>query len=477
MLKNKPAQFIFCLLSFLFLVVFIIKIDGALLFKKYQVKFVSSNLFLKKNRPNAVDKEKKKLADSVAKIDTTKICLYQEKTEDQLSNYVDSLILVTSQEINESTIKESPFLFNYPVNGVYPLDAFFESLANSDTSTGLYRIAHYGDSQVEGDRMTAELRKLFKTKFPCEGVGYVPMKDITDPVSYYRQTDASWNRYTVFTNKIKGFAYGQGGSVYRYSPATKAGINLNILTTYKKSYLYYGYGSDSSFVDVYSSGNRLLASHHLDKKTVFNRIDLTLSSNETNLHFVFRGPSPSVYGVSFDGSKGIQFDNYGIRGQSGDDLMMIPQSQLIEMFTKTNTGMAIVQFGGNVVQGLKSESSINFYGEMYRKLYLHIQSALKKGSLLIIGINDVSRSINGTYESYPNIGALRYLQRKAAIDNGMAFFDIYQLMGGENSIKVWNQKGLASKDGHFGDKGRNIVCKELYKALIFEFKKYLQRKK
>jgi hypothetical protein len=477
MLKNKPVQFIFYLLSFLFLAVFVLKIDGKILFKNYQIKFVSDHQFIKKGSSTTSAIEKKRVDSSSHFIDTSKICVYQEKTEDQLGNYVDSLVLVTSQEINESTIKESPFLFNYPVNGVYPLDAFFESLYSSDTSTGLYRIAHYGDSQIEGDRMTAELRKLFKTKFPCDGVGYVPMKDITDPVTYLRQSDASWNRYTVFTNKIKGFAYGQGGSVYRYSPATKATITLNILTSYKKSYLYYGYGSDSSFVDVYSSRNNLLATHQLDKKTVFNRIDLGLSSNETNLHFVFRGPSPSVYGVSFDGNKGIQFDNYGLRGQSGDDLMLIPQSQLIEMFTKTNTGMAIVQFGGNVVQGLKTESSVNFYGDMYTKLYLHFQSALKKGSMLVIGINDVSRSVNGTYESYPNIGALRYLQRKAAIDKGMAFFDIYQLMGGENSIKIWNQKGLASKDGHFGDKGRNIVCKELYKALIFEYKKYLQRKK
>ena len=476
MKKHKPIFFIVYLLSFFFIIIFILKINGKFIFNT-QIKFVSIDNFLKKEKDTTSNQQKTILGKHIeVKSDSIKLSFYETKSESELNIYIDSLINISKLDLNESDFKQSPFLYNFQLNGKYPLDAFFETLSNSDSGNKLFRIAHYGDSQIEGDRMTFELRKLFQSKFLCEGVGYVPMQDITDPVSYIRKTDESWIRYTVFTNKIKGASYGQGGSVYRYAPSLKSSVSLNILSSYKKAYLYYGYGSDSCILDVYSSKHKLLASHHINQKTKFNVVDLNLSSNATNLEFVFKGPSPSVYGVSFDGQKGIQFDNYGLRGQAGDGLMLIPQSDLIDMYNKTNTSMAIVQFGGNVVQGIKSEKSLNFFGNIYKNLYLHFKSALSNGSVLIIGINDVSRSVNGVYESYPNIGEMRNLQRKSAVENGMAFFDIYQLMGGENSVKIWNEKGLASRDGHYSDKGRDIVCKEIYKALIYEYKKYLTRK-
>lgn len=474
--KHKPIFFIIFLLSFFFIIIFILKINGKFVFNT-QIKFVSIDNFFKKEKDTTSNQQKKIEVKRIeVQSDSIKLPIYEPKSESELNVYIDSLINISKLDLSESDFKQSPFLYNFQINGKYPLDSFFEKLSKSDSSNKLFRIAHYGDSQIEGDRMTFDLRKLFQSKFLCEGVGYVPMRDITDPVSYIRKSDESWIRYTVFTNKIKGFSYGQGGSVYRYAPSLKSSLSLNILSSYKKAYLYYGYGSDSCIVDVYSSKRKLLASHKINQKSKFNAVDLNLSSNESNLEFVFRGPSPAVYGVSFDGQKGIQFDNYGLRGQAGDGLMLIPQSELIDIYNKTNTNMAIVQFGGNVVQGLKNEKSLNFYGNIYKNLYLHFKSALSNGSVLIIGINDVSRSVNGVYESYPNIGEMRNLQRKSAVENGMAFFDIYQLMGGESSVKIWNEKGLASRDGHFSDKGRAIVCKEIYKALMFEYKKYLTRK-
>ena len=476
MKKNKAFFFIIYLFSFLFIIIFILQINGKFIFNS-QIKFVAIDDFTKKKKASAsIEKYGEKTKPVEANSESIILPFYESKSESELNIYIDSLIKISKLDLNESEFKQSAFLNNFKINGIYPLDSFFENLSKSDSANSLFRIAHYGDSQIEGDRMTFELRKLFHSKFLCEGVGYVPMKDITDPVSYIRHSNESWVRYTVFTNKIKGFSYGQGGSVYRYSPSLNSSVSFNILSSYNKAYLYYGFGSDSSFLDVYSSKHNLLASHHINQKSEFNTIDLNLSSNEANLNFVFRGSSPSVYGVSFDALKGIQFDNYGLRGQSGDGLMLIPQRQLIDMYKKTNTCMAILQFGGNVVQGIKYEKSLNFYGDIYKKLYLHFKSVLSNGSVLIIGINDVSRSVNGGYESYPNISEMRYLQRKSAVENGMAFFDIYQLMGGKNSVKIWNEKGLASRDGHYSDKGRNIVCKEIYKALIFEYNKYLKRK-
>jgi hypothetical protein len=474
MRKNTGLLFILSLLFFISLAL-VININGRSFFG-HEIRFAAVDDYL-------IGDTAKAAASDVApvvpddKIDSVLNVIYQNKSEQEVGAYIDSLVSLIDQPVSEKDLKPSPFLINEPVNGVYPLDAFFEKLAALDSNQILIRVGHYGDSQIEGDRMTYNLRKLFQARFKGEGVGYLPLTDITDPVSYTRLADNNWQRHTVVTNKIKGFAYGPGGSAYRYAPSSQSSVKLNILSPYKKVFLQYGFGSDSSSLEVYSAGSKLMARIKLNQKTTFNLIPINLASNDAVLRFVFRGPSPCIYGISFDGNSGIQFDNFGLRGQAGDGLMSIPVNQLTQMKRETNTYLDILQFGGNVVPGLKTEKMLSIYGDIYKKLYLHFKAAMNNGSLLIIGVNDVSRSVNGIYQSYPNISELRYLQRKAAIENGFAFFDIYELMGGENSIKTWHEKGLAARDGHFSDKGRQIVSKELYKAIMAEYNSYLARKK
>ena len=480
MKQKQGLLFTIALLFFLIFAAFLFKINGKSIFG-YQIKFVSSNDFKKtslKTDDSLVDN-----ADNPDKNDKNtnfvwpaKCIEFPLKSDIEIQNYVDGLIAGAKDSLNETAFKESPFLVNAPINGKYPLDAFFENLNNIPVTHKLLRVGHYGDSQIEGDRMTNIFRKLFQSRFGGNGVGYLPMDDVTSPVSYTRRSDANWTRYTVFKNKLSGFAYGPGGSSYRYAPATSATISLNLLSSYQKATILYGFGSDDSYLEVYTSGNQLLGKLALNQKSVFNKVQLPLSSNEMSLRLVFTGNSPCIYGLTFDPLSGIQFDNFGLRGQAGDGLLTIPKNQLVNMIDQTDTKMAVLQFGGNVVPGLRTEKMLNIYGDIYKKLYLYFKESVKSGSILIIGVNDVSRSVSGVYRSYPNISELRYIQRKIAVENGLAFFDVYQFMGGENSIKTWNEKSLSSRDGHYSDKGRDIVCKELYKALIFEYNEFLKRK-
>ncbi|PKL81788.1 MAG: hypothetical protein CVV24_13420, partial [Ignavibacteriae bacterium HGW-Ignavibacteriae-3] len=71
-----------------------------------------------------------------------------------------------------------------PVTGnVKQLSYFFDALKNSKSKT--VRIAHYGDSAIEGDLITADLRESFQSKFGGNGVGWlgITSQDIT-----FRQT-------------------------------------------------------------------------------------------------------------------------------------------------------------------------------------------------------------------------------------------------------------------------------------------------
>lgn len=400
--------------------------------------------------------------------------------------------------LDESVFSESDYFVNPKSDGGgTALDNFFRYLQNSDSS--LIRIGHFGDSQIEGDRITSLLRIMFQDKFGGSGVGYVPLDDVTSPVSYTRSSSPNWVRYTVFHNRSAKGLYCPGGTVFRYRFATpestrdsigangdtikikvpacsyaNATVFLKLFRGYSVAKLWYGKASEPAELKVYNSKtNELLAEVVLDSNDPFNVMKLPLKSNPVSLKFVFTGPSPEIYGLSFDPVVGVQFDNYGLRGHSGDGLLSISSDLLKAELIKLNDKLVILQFGGNVTPYVKNEASLNNIKNSYDRLYQHFRKAMPDASVLVIGVNDVARSVGGTYASYPMVSRIRDAQKEVALKNGCAFFDLYQLMGGENSVLAWNKKGWASRDGHYSDKGREIVVNELYLAIMGEYNKFL----
>jgi len=402
--------------------------------------------------------------------------------------------------LDESIFDQSAFFENPVISGKNTaLDNFFRALQNTDSS--LIRVGHYGDSQIEGDRITSLLRIMFQTKFGGNGVGYVPMEDVTSPVSYTRVSSGNWVRYTVFTNKSANKLYSPGGTVFRYRffvpesskdsitdegdtikikiPAasySNATMFLKVFRSYSTAKIWYGKAEEPAELKVYDSGSGdLLAEMTLDDPDPFNVVNIPLSRPSLKLRFVFTGPSPEIYGVTFDPVVGVQFDNYGLRGHSGDGLMLISRDFLGNEFTMINNKLAILQFGGNVTPYVKNEKSLENIKNIYDRLYAHFKAANPNASVLVIGVNDVARSVGGTYTSYPMVGRIRDVQKEVALKNGCAFFDLLELMGGENSVMAWYRKGLASRDGHYSDRGREIVVNEIFLAVMAEYNKYLLR--
>lgn len=456
-----------------FLSYYIVRIEGN------QLAFVEKTTFFKEKKSAvSVARVKDSLSSAMKDaVEKRKLVIYPLSEESISRKNLDSLLLVYDLPINDSTIKESPYLLNIPIQGVYPLDAFFDRVYHYKKDSAQIRVAHYGDSQIEGGRMTSNIRDYFYRYFGGRGIGYVPLDDIASPVNYER-SQKNFERFSIFKNHHKQNLYGPGGYSFSYSKDSGASFTLQIEKPYDNIKLIYGYGSDSSSIAVFDQDNkRKLTERRLNYKGHIKTEKLISSGGLYNYKFVFSGKSPLIYGFLIDGDTAIQFDNYGIRGQSGAGLLNINQAELTEMYDTLNTKFAIIQFGGNVVEYLSNPQKVAHYSDKYQNVFSNIKKALKDGSALVIGISDATEFRNGAYQSSPGISEFRYIQRKQAIESGMAFFDLYQFMGGEESNRLWNEYKLTSRDGHFGEKGRDLVCKEMVKALLFEYKKYCKRKK
>jgi lysophospholipase L1-like esterase len=75
----------------------------------------------------------------------------------------------------------------------------------------------------------------------------------------------------------------------------------------------------------------------------------------------------------------------------------------------------------------------------------------------------------------PGVMLMRDIQRKIAQKSGIAYWDMFAAMGGENSIKKYTeaQPPLAAKDyTHLTFRGGRKLAKKLADALLNEKRKY-----
>jgi lysophospholipase L1-like esterase len=79
----------------------------------------------------------------------------------------------------------------------------------------------------------------------------------------------------------------------------------------------------------------------------------------------------------------------------------------------------------------------------------------------------------------PDVKVMRDIQRRIAQKSGIAFWDMFVAMGGENSIKKYTeaQPPLAAKDyTHLTFRGGREIAKKLADALLNEKAKYERKR-
>ncbi|MBK7668004.1 MAG: hypothetical protein IPJ32_12110 [Sphingobacteriaceae bacterium] len=347
------------------------------------------------------------------------------------------------------------------------MNNFFYSLTNVMNEPKSVRILHYGDSQIEGDRISDYLRSKLQSQFGGQGPGLITFVPIAGSVINRISTSGgTWDRYGVFTFKDKRVPHNNFGvmaQICRYanynsvtdtsSPAKNA--TAKIVTTknggasaaaYNKVKLFYGGAKSKVLCEFYDSGI-FKESDSLQQGGNFHIKEYPV--NTLTHEFKFSGyDSPDFYAVSLEGGKGVMVDNMGLRGSSGTFFNQINYGQLKQFYDYLNVKLIILQFGA------------------------------PGASILLIGPSDMSVKEGTEYVTHPLLEDLRDAIKQAAFDTDCAFFDMYDCMGGKNSMVTWVEKGIAAKDYiHFSPAGARKIATLLYSSLISDYNAYVRSKK
>ena len=194
------------------------------------------------------------------------------------------------------------------------------------------------------------------------------------------------------------------------------------------------------------------------------------------LTFTFKGTdSPDVYGISLESRTGICMDNIAARGAAGYEFRKSDQALLGRMFNDLDVELLILQYGGNVVPNLKTAEEATQYGRFFGAQIARFKKMIPGVVVIVIGPSDMSIKEGENYVTRPFLEEVRDAMKTNTLAQGAVFWDMYEAMGGRNSMVSWvtADPPLAATDyTHFSPQGAKKVGELFYTALINDFAAY-----
>lgn len=388
---------------------------------------------------------------------------------------------VTSESIADkvSVLVQNPdslAIIDFVHDSINNMSKFYNALTQLKKTKKKVRIAYFGDSMIEGDLVTQDLRTYFQNKFGGNGVGMLPLTSIT---AGFRQTvihkfSERWETFSFVDTHNKKISLGVMG--YSFVPSSNAdstalnksdwaeftATHNKHLNNFENSYLFYGKSTGNNYAFTKDKNLKLNGTEIVNVDTILNH----QNSQRFKLNFNCKS-AQTIYGVSIESDSGVIVDNYAFRGNSGIALGKVPNN-IYEGFDKLlNYDLIILHYGLNVAS--EKNNDYSWYQRSMTKTIAKLKKCFPNAAFLLISVSDKSYKVDGLFETIPGIPILVDNQKQMAQENNIAFWNLYGNMGGYNSMVGWVEAdtALANKDyTHLNFRGANKVSRMLYNSLI-----------
>jgi len=410
---------------------------------------------------------------------------------------VDSVLTVVASrfQMRDDTLKfyrrffyENPDRIYVPDNDYRYFDGVFREMEQAQADGRTVRVVHYGDSQIELDRISQDLREALQAKFGGQGTGFFPAVSNVPSASISKSANGGFVQYTMYGDSTTVRAghnrYGMlaqvvqltgGGTIsLRGSKNKNAREGVKTFTTVS---LLCGRTSQGFEVKAVSDTLKPKA-----VKTVGE-------GGATLLTWTFSRPvekatlrisgSAEIYAVGADGATGVAVDNVPLRGCSGTIFHRISKPLMSDSFALTDTRLIILQFGGNYMPVVRNTQVIEQYQEQIAREIQYFHEVAPQARILFIGPSDMGKSVNGRIVTWPRLPELVDSLKSTALANDAAYWDLFRMMGGENSMGQWvkHRPAYAGPDYiHFTSDGARKVGETLSQSLLTCYNFYQLRK-
>jgi hypothetical protein len=309
-------------------------------------------------------------SDETAYADIKQILRQQDYLNDSVLTAIAAgeMPMFDTLKANADSLISSITRIEYPKNDTTVLYPFFRTLKNLPSSGQLIRIMHYGDSQIEDDRITSLLRNRLQSRFGGSGAGLVPASQLYPyGFSMKQSSSENWNRFVGFGKLDTTIGHRRYGALASYCSYIASGSNPEKDTSeawirfssspysyqntkrIEQCRIFYSQNKEPFMNEIYQD-QTLLDAEMFPATSHLNVIRWKIDDPGKDILLKFKGSSsPEIYGIALDGRQGIAVDNIPLRGCSGLFFTLFDEQLLAEMYRELNVRLFILQFGGNFV--------------------------------------------------------------------------------------------------------------------------------
>lgn len=407
-------------------------------------------------------------------------------------NLAFSILLAVTYGYGQDTIQfkigDDRGLVDFPKNAIQnpgDLDPFFQKLLRLKINkAGQINIIHIGDSHIQADYLTNQLRQNFQREFGNGGRGFlIPARvaQTNEPNNYLSQSNSTWeSKRIVFPDQP--LPTGLGGVVVR-SLDENAVLNFSIknypdlnygftrLTAYflkePRSYnliitdstyrilAYMGTYSDSA-VKNSATVNLPYSINDISIKTLKN---LPIQDRITFFGFNFQTENPGIIYHAI-GANGAKFKHY-----LSDDFF-------IEQTSSLNPDLIIVALGTN-----EALDHPYFDPKFPQDMDEFIQQLKKQNPSAPILLSIPPDSYKRKTKRNPGVQNIRRYLLDYARDKNLPYYDLYEAGGGVHSADQWKKAELLRDDGvHFTRQGYELQGDMFYDALMNAYNAYVSNR-
>ena len=346
--------------------------------------------------------------------------------------------------------------------------AFCDTLLNAVRPV---RIAFLGDSFVEGDILTADLRERLQTAFSGGGTGFAPM---ASPLTAFRRTvktqSKGWTAYNIMQRKaaperlhenfyVSGWVCQPAAGASTRWERTDHRKRLDSCTTARILFL----SPNDSRVEVTLNDGES-REFDIPGNAAVRQIRVSAPHIRSLAFKVISGTEDFVgYGAIFEDG-GVVVDNYSVRSNNGQAMFWTNPSVNAQINAMLGYDLVILQYGLNIMQS--GVTNYTNYAAQIEKMIAYVRQCFPGAAVLVLGVSDRSVKTDAGFEPMDAIPHMLDYQRGAARNTGAAFWPTCDAMRALGGMEQFVKNGWAGKDyTHINYAGGRRVAWALFDAI------------
>jgi lysophospholipase L1-like esterase len=362
------------------------------------------------------------------------------------------------------------------------LDEFYENLFRLEKSQDeVVSVIHLGDSHIQADFLSHTVRKSFQNRFGNAGRGLIVPGNVAgthDAFNVVSSSPVKWKaKRCVYPDQP--LAIGVGGITINTDL-----VNARLDVSMKDLWIDHSFNSLTLFFQKDISSFHFSVKDTADQTLAFvgaftqeefpnySRILFPYTIGSVTLETIKSTPEQvqaTIFGMSLEnGKKGVLYHAIGVNGAK------YSHYNEAMFFTKQTAALRPKL----IIISLGTNESLDF-PNLDRNFYQHIDKLIAslrehnpQAKFVLVTPQEIFRR-----RTKVNSGTIKIRDQlvQYAVENGLAFWDMYKVVGGEGSADIWQKATLLRGDGiHLSRAGYEYEGKLLFEALMKGYNKYVQ---